>query len=44
VLAWGKPMLIDTSYSLDPSQPAPTLGQLRSELIAHFPQVGPIFA
>jgi 5-methylthioadenosine/S-adenosylhomocysteine deaminase len=46
VLAWGKPMLLDTSYRVRPAspQPPPTLAQLRAALIAQYPQVGPIFA
>ena len=45
LVAWGKPMLLDTSHRAHPSglQP-PTLTQLRADLIAHYPQVGPIFA
>lgn len=46
VLAWGKPMLLDTNYRARPAspQPPPTLAQLRAALIAQYPQVGPIFA
>jgi hypothetical protein len=45
VLAWGRPMLVDTSYSVkSPATPSPRLADLRAELIARFPQVGPIFA
>ncbi len=46
VLAWGKPMLLDTSYRVRPSgaEKPPTLGQLQTALIAQYPQVGPIFA
>ena len=45
LVAWGKPMLLDTSYRAHPSGPQPpTLAQLRADLIAHYPQVGPIFA
>jgi 5-methylthioadenosine/S-adenosylhomocysteine deaminase len=44
-LAWGKPMLLDTSYQGRPrGESPPTLGALRAELIKAFPQVGPIFA
>ena len=38
VLAWGKPMMLDLSST------GTTLGQLRADLIAQYPQVGPIFA
>jgi 5-methylthioadenosine/S-adenosylhomocysteine deaminase len=45
LVAWGKPMLLDTSHRAHPSGPQPpTLTQLRADLIAHYPQVGPIFA
>jgi 5-methylthioadenosine/S-adenosylhomocysteine deaminase len=46
VVAWGTPMLLDTSYRARPTspQPPPTLAELRAALIAHYPQVGPIFA
>jgi 5-methylthioadenosine/S-adenosylhomocysteine deaminase len=46
VLAWGTPMLLDTSYRAKPTspQPPPTLAELRAALIAQYPQVGPIFA
>jgi 5-methylthioadenosine/S-adenosylhomocysteine deaminase len=44
VLAWGKPMLVDTSYSVKaPSTPPPRLADLRAELVARYPQTGPIF-
>jgi 5-methylthioadenosine/S-adenosylhomocysteine deaminase len=43
--AWGKPMQLDTGYQARPgADRPPTLTQLRSDLIAHYPQVGPIFA
>jgi 5-methylthioadenosine/S-adenosylhomocysteine deaminase len=46
VVAWGTPMLLDTSFRARPtsSQPPPTLAELRAALIAQYPQVGPIFA
>jgi 5-methylthioadenosine/S-adenosylhomocysteine deaminase len=45
VVAWGRSMLVDTSYSVKtPASPAPRLAELRSELIARYPQTGPIFA
>ena len=52
LIAWGKPMLLDTSFSVEPqpapNQPgaetAPTLAALRDALTATYPQVGPIFA
>jgi len=45
LIAWGKRMLLDTSYAAKPgSQAAPNLSKLRSDLIKLYPQVGPIFA
>jgi 5-methylthioadenosine/S-adenosylhomocysteine deaminase len=45
LIAWGKRMLLDTSYQDKPSaEPPPRLSQLRADLIKHYPQVGPIFA
>jgi 5-methylthioadenosine/S-adenosylhomocysteine deaminase len=45
LLAWGKPMLLDTRYVVNAIEaPRPRLATLRSELIASYPQVGPIFA
>src|SRR3954469_5922147 len=44
-LAGGKPMLIDTSYSVrHVDAPPPRLADLRAALIARYPQVGPILA
>jgi 5-methylthioadenosine/S-adenosylhomocysteine deaminase len=44
-LAWGKPMLLDTSYQGHPKGDSPPpLSALRADLITAFPQVGPIFA
>ena len=45
LLAWGKPMLLDTSYLVNPDGgEVPTLDELRADLIREYPQVGPIFA
>ena len=45
VLAWGQPMLLDTSYQGQPNEvPTPRLAQLRAELTSSYPQVGPIWA
>lgn len=45
VVAWGRPMAVDTRYSLfAPDASPPRLEQLRLELIARYPQVGPIWA
>lgn len=45
VLAWGKPVLLDTNYAAAPSgEPLPRLVELRKQLIERYPQIGPIFA
>jgi 5-methylthioadenosine/S-adenosylhomocysteine deaminase len=45
VIAWGRPMLLDTSYQQHPQgDAAPPLEQLRSNLTRVYPQVGPIWA
>ncbi|HEX2027449.1 MAG TPA: amidohydrolase family protein [Nitriliruptorales bacterium] len=45
VTAWGKPMALDLTYSVmaSPEEP-PRLANLRSQLLARYPQTGPIFA
>ena len=43
--AWGKTVLLDTSYAAHPaSETPPTFAQLRQQLITTYPQLGPIFA
>lgn len=44
VLAWGQPMRLDTGFQVHPGQPSPSLADLRTALVAAYPQVGPIFA
>lgn len=45
LVAWGKTVLVDLSYSMkSPAAPPPRLADLRAELIARYPQAGPIFA
>jgi cytosine/adenosine deaminase-related metal-dependent hydrolase len=45
LVAWGKTVLVDTSYSVRTAATAPPrLADLRAALIARYPQVGPIFA
>ena len=44
-IAWGKRMLLDTSYQAHPGPEAvPKLSELRAELIEHYKPIGPIFA
>jgi 5-methylthioadenosine/S-adenosylhomocysteine deaminase len=45
VLAWGRRMLLDTSFEVHPgSDPTPRLDQLRRSLTSVYPPVGPIWA
>lgn len=45
VLAWGRRMALDLSYSVAASDaPPPRLADLRAALLGRFPQTGPIFA
>jgi 5-methylthioadenosine/S-adenosylhomocysteine deaminase len=45
VLAWGKPMLLDTRFSVNqPGVTPPRLADLRASLIERYPRIGPIFA
>jgi 5-methylthioadenosine/S-adenosylhomocysteine deaminase len=45
VLAWGRAMLLDTSFEGQPDgDPVPRLEQLRADLTSHYPPVGPIWA
>jgi 5-methylthioadenosine/S-adenosylhomocysteine deaminase len=46
VLAWGQPMLIDTTYRANVTgiTPPPQLAKIRAKLVERFPQTGPIFA
>jgi 5-methylthioadenosine/S-adenosylhomocysteine deaminase len=46
VIAWGEPMLIDTSYRANAAgkPPPPPLQTIRANLVERFPQTGPIFA
>jgi 5-methylthioadenosine/S-adenosylhomocysteine deaminase len=44
-LAWGKPVALDTSYSVKPDGDSPPkLSELSAALINEYPPVGPIFA
>ncbi len=45
VLAWGKPMLLDTRFAVNQADdPPPRLSDLRAGLIERYPAIGPIFA
>jgi 5-methylthioadenosine/S-adenosylhomocysteine deaminase len=45
LIAWGRPVLLDTSYTAEEAdQEQPPLAQLRADLTAEYPPVGPIFA
>jgi 5-methylthioadenosine/S-adenosylhomocysteine deaminase len=45
LIAWGKPVLLDTTYTAEAAdQEQPPLAQLRADLTAEYPPVGPIFA
>ncbi len=45
VLAWGRQMLLDTSYQGQPDGGrTPRLAELRAELTSTYPPVGPIWA
>jgi 5-methylthioadenosine/S-adenosylhomocysteine deaminase len=45
VLAWGRRMLLDTSFEVNPgAEPTPRLTQIRQSLTSVYPQVGPIWA
>jgi cytosine/adenosine deaminase-related metal-dependent hydrolase len=45
VLAWGRRMALDLSYSVSASDaPPPRLADLRAALLARYPQSGPLFA
>jgi cytosine/adenosine deaminase-related metal-dependent hydrolase len=45
VIAWGKRMALDLSYSVSASDaPPPLLADLRAALLGRFPQTGPLFA
>ena len=45
VLAWGKPMVLDTSYAAaSTGSPPVRLREVRARLLARYPQSGPIFA
>jgi hypothetical protein len=44
VVAWGKRMLLDTSYTATPGAEPPRLAGIRARLLERYPQSGPIFA
>jgi hypothetical protein len=44
LVAWGKPMTLDTGFQVGAGPASPSLTQLRSLLTGAYPPVGPIFA
>lgn len=44
LLAWGRPMALDTRFSVRPGTPPPRLAELRAELLRTYTRLGPIFA
>ena len=45
VIAWGRRMLLDTSYELNPGpDPTPRLSSIRQSLTKIYPPVGPIWS
>jgi imidazolonepropionase-like amidohydrolase len=46
LIAWGKQMKLDTGFQAvqEKAKPVPSLSQLRADLIAQYPAVGPVFA
>ena len=45
VLAWGKRMALDLTYSVSASDsPPPKLADLRAAILARGPEAGPLFA
>ncbi len=45
VVAWGRRMLLDTSFEVNPGdEPTPRLAQIRQSLTSVYPPVGPIWA
>ena len=45
MIAWGRRMLLDTGYEVNPGpDPTPRLAQIRQSLTSVYPPVGPIWA
>jgi cytosine/adenosine deaminase-related metal-dependent hydrolase len=44
LIAWGKPMQLDTGFQASATNATPALSTLKTALITAYPQVGPIFA
>ena len=42
--AWGKRMVLDTSFVAGPEEAQPGLAEIRASLIAAYPNIGPVFA
>ncbi len=44
LVAWGKPMRLDTGFQSPANAPSPSLTEIRALLTSAYPPVGPIFA
>jgi cytosine/adenosine deaminase-related metal-dependent hydrolase len=44
LIAWGKPMTLDSGFQVGAGSPAPSLAEIRRLLTSAYPPVGPIFA
>lgn len=44
LIAWGKPMRLDTGFQSSAAAPTPSLSAVRSLLTGAYPAIGPIFA
>lgn len=44
LIAWGKPMHLNTGYPVQPDQQLPSLASLQHDLVGVHPEVGPDFA
>jgi 5-methylthioadenosine/S-adenosylhomocysteine deaminase len=42
--AWGKQMVLDTSFVAGREEAQPRLAEIRASLIAAYPNIGPVFA
>ncbi len=44
LIAWGKPMRLDTGFRSPAAAPTPSLSAVRSLLTGAYPAIGPVFA